>query len=188
MSVLSMNINKDAKGRFKPLAGKEIRFDLGLNFLVGENGIGKSTIVNALWKTQRDQPFVLETDGHTKTFFFDTEKMNPRVKARADHMFDVHSHFLSHGECLFMVLKAAEKELANGERHLFLVDEPESGISPWNQKKLREMYVRLSAKHQLIIATHSLVLTRAKVGQVIKLTKRTIQYFSPASSFNWGVR
>jgi predicted ATPase len=65
-----------------------------------------------------------------------------------------------------------------------LIDEPENGISPWNQVKVRDIFVKVSERQQLIVATHSTVLTQVPTGTVIYLGKKTA-YYTPASKFKW---
>jgi predicted ATPase len=70
------------------LKGQTIKFDPGLNFLVGENGVGKSSILVTL-SGQKDEIKLIDLQhkvvgkGKLSTYFFDTEKMNPRVKSRS---------------------------------------------------------------------------------------------------------
>lgn len=179
----------DTNTRVKQLAGQTIKFLPGLNFLVGENGIGKSSILDSLanksWKcvdfTHKIYP---DNSKELLTYFFDTEKMNPRIKGRIDTGFDIACRFNSHGETLMSVLEMIDRMKNETQPHLILIDEPESGISPWNQLKLAKMYSSLATQHQFIIATHSVVMTNINCGQVIELKKK-IEYYEPACKFDW---
>jgi len=179
--------------RVESLIGKCIKFDSRINFLVGENGSGKSTILRALggnklsddvlqFKTDLSDPNAKEK---LQSYYFDSEKMNPRVRSRVETVFDAHMLFMSHGECL-MICTDMIKKIPKDNNHLSLLDEPESGISPWNQVKLRDVLIEQSKHCQIIVATHSLILTKMNIGQVIKLGPK-ITYHSPASSFDWQV-
>jgi predicted ATPase len=176
--------------RVKLLNGKQIKFDKQINFLVGENGSGKSTILESL---SRKADSVMQfrarlsesSDKKLQSYYFDSEHMNPRVRHRVDTAFEAHMLWMSHGQCL-MICTDMIKKIPKDNKHLALLDEPENGISPWNQVKLRDMLVEQSQYCQIIVATHSLILTKVDIGQVIKLGP-TITYHSPASSFDWEV-
>lgn len=177
--------------RVKALEGKVIEFDPGLNFIVGENGAGKSTIIHALSGDAKVESFkfkhVLGDRGKNKeqlkTYYFDTEKMNPRIQHR--HGADLLSRFVSHGEGIMPCIEMI-KQVPGGQTHLILIDEPESGISPWNQKKLLDLLRERSKECQLIIATHSTIFTDTDMGRVIFLGD-PITYHSPACKFNWSL-
>lgn len=188
MHLESITISKTSD-RVKLLAGQTIKFLPGLNFLVGENGIGKSSILRTLSDSSSkcfDYTYKI-CDGKDKTlstYFFDTEKMNPRMKHEADDIFNIACHFKSHGESMMPVLEMIEKVKQEDGQRLILIDEPESGISPWNQLKLVKLYISLAKHHQFIIATHSVVMTNVNCGQVIEL-KNKIDYYKPACTFDW---
>ena len=83
--------------------------DPGLNFIVGENGSGKSSLLDAVMK---DIPEIkLDRTGNERYLHFDSEKNNPRVQGTlpfnhtsADilHAFNVRNQ--SHGEALYPIL------------------------------------------------------------------------------------
>jgi predicted ATPase len=193
MYLSEIVISKDktkARVFLDTLKGQTIKFDPGLNFLVGENGVGKSSILSTLSNCAGDiKPLDLQYKivgkGKLSTYFFDTEKMNPRVKGRIDTELDIISRFKSHGQCLFQYMQMLEQILKEPDHtRLVLVDEPESGISPWNQVKIRDIFAKVSEHQQLIVATHSTILTQASTGTVIYLGKKTV-YCTPASKFKW---
>lgn len=182
-------IRKDATDRLKKLAGQTIEFLPGLNMLVGENGIGKSGILYNLTKPKDSKHSIkLTTTGAISFFHFDTEKMNPRVSTPSGTSFEfgVVSRFMSHGECLIKVLEHFKELTASKQKsYLVAVDEPEGGLSPWKQKELLDMYIKQSKRIQIIIATHSLVFTKSKVGRLIELSPNGVQYFDPPCSYDW---
>lgn len=185
--ITDIKISRTPEDRLKKLAGKTIKFLPGLNFLVGDNGIGKSSIIREIGGTHLiKKSITVHATGELTSQYFDTEKMNPRVAGSVDSVFSVYSRFMSHGECLDVVLRHFEvpTKSKNGNR-LLLVDEPESGLSPWKQKELLDLYVKHSKKIQIIIATHSMIFTRANVGRLIELTEKKINYFDPPSTYDW---
>jgi predicted ATPase len=188
--LTNIQISKNPTDRLKKLAGKTIEFLPGLNFIVGDNGIGKSGILSNIGDTQRNKKDIkiqVATCGsNLKFFYFDSERMNPRISGSVSSSFDVHSRFMSHGECLDKVLRHF-KELTKSKSYsyLLLIDEPEGGLSPWKQQELLEMYVKHSKKIQIIIATHSMIFTQANVGRLIELTETSINYFDPPATYDW---
>src|SRR4030042_4554580 len=102
MDYLSkIKIDRKPSERLKKLAGKTIDLLPGINFLVGKNGIGKSSILHDLSdKFITEKSLKITTTGALSTFFFDTEKMNPRISNYVNSALDVSMRFVSHGECL----------------------------------------------------------------------------------------
>lgn len=184
--LTDIKISKKETDRLKKLAGKTIKFSPGINFLVGDNGIGKSGILYDLSdKLRKNQLVKAHVTAPLFIHHFDTEKMNPRVRTEVS-IFGMHSRFISHGECIDQVLKEFKMLIKpKGINHLLLIDEPEGGMSPWKQQELLELYIKYSKKVQIIVATHSLVFTNSKVGRLIELTEEKINYFDPPSSYNW---
>lgn len=190
-NLQKITVAKKPDDRLKKLAGRSIEFLPGLNFIVGENGIGKSGLLRdlSIYRDKKLSDIKISVSGPIKTFFFDTEKMNPRVTNKGiSSTFDVTCRFMSHGECMINVLKQFKDLIKiHGEDCLIIVDEPESGLSPWKQKELLELYKTHSKKLQIIVATHSLVFTRSKIGRLIELTEEKITYFDPPATYDWGV-
>jgi len=164
--------------------GHTISFDPSITWIVGENGCGKSSLLNLLMQSgenkRKEKPmgFSLEMtppDGETEIRFFDTEKMNPRVKGTCETMYDVAIIMAhpSHGQVLFPIIDALR---SNPSLHncVSLIDEPEAGISPWNQKKLIESFETATRDKgiQLIVATHSIIFMQSGIGSVLDLNER----------------
>jgi predicted ATPase len=140
-----------------------IEFKDGLNLIVGDNGSGKSTLIALLTKSDYEQDIkelTLTDDckiNGTEFKFFDTEKQNPRLKHEIEHMYDVASHFMSHGEAIFPMVSAVEtmKDI------VVFVDEPEAAVSLKNQKIIYDSFIEAEKNNcQLIICTHSYVLIK----------------------------
>ena len=127
-----------------------------LTILVGNNGVGKSTLLSNLNGTYVD----ITASSQPILAVLDTEQGNPRVNKTGytarDVAYEVHLSHMSHGEALLEYLKAfIELEDPN----LLCIDEIESGLSIRNQKKLmRIIRKRIKAGKQFILATHSPVI------------------------------
>lgn len=156
----------------------EVRFEKPVTFIVGENGSGKSTIIEAIAESVG-----LSAEGGTRNMVYETvdstsELCNyitliksgakPKWKyfLRAESFYTMANayegyrepyergiHAQSHGE--------AFNSLFDGfsENGLYLMDEPESALSPRNQMRLLSIMHRLAQSGaQFIIVTHSPIL------------------------------
>lgn len=162
-------------------SGHSFEFDPAITWLVGENGCGKSSLLNLIntYEKMRDKtPIVVETVGERGLlFFFDTEKMNPRMRHGLANEAEALKFQVavilskaSHGQTLFPILMEATRG-EKFENAIALVDEPESGVSPWNQRKLLDAWVKSAAERgmQFVIATHSPIFIESGVGSVLDL-------------------
>ena len=133
-------------------------------FLVGDQGVGKSTLLKMLKQSQG-----LKIDTHkdispsTQLYYFDTEHDNPRTvsldKSASDAAlgYAMHSKRHSHGE----VLKDLVFDMVDEyENCIILLDEPESGLSITHQYLLKQKIKIATEKYacQFFIATHSVIL------------------------------
>jgi predicted ATPase len=158
-----------------------MRFHPDVTFFVGENGSGKSTILEAIAIALGFNP-----EGGTRNVRFETtESASPLHKAlvlsrshkkptdgyflRAESFFNVATymdqvgcvesyggslHQKSHGEAFMALL--GEKLRGNG---LYLLDEPEAALSPARQlAALARIHKLVRQESQFIIATHSPIL------------------------------
>lgn len=160
----------------------EIDFETPVTFFVGENGTGKSTLVEAIAVAAG-----FNEEGGSRNFQFETvrrEDEGPRfirlIKSakrysdgyflRAESFFNVATevdrlgvtrgyggkslHAQSHGEAFMALL--LNRFLGDG---LYILDEPEAALSPMRQlSMLVRIHDLVKAGSQFIIATHSPVL------------------------------
>lgn len=161
---------------------KELKLNENITFFVGENGSGKSTILEAIALICG-----LNAEGGSKDFNFATQVTNSELykymtpirstNREKDHFFlraesfynvaseidRLHSqqyyggkslHDQSHGESFLALIQNRFR----GEG-LYILDEPEAALSPTRQLTLMcEMNRLIKNKSQFIIATHSPIL------------------------------
>lgn len=147
-----------------------------VTLLVGDQGSGKSTLLELLAKRSREKiqtiDIVLDEialKNGVDSFYFDSEKNNPRIKDPAfystpdgqdkgiGYSSAIQSRFKSHGE----VLKEFTVEpIKQAKNCIVFLDEPESALSIRNQFKLTKNIHEVSFKNnvQFLIATHCLPL------------------------------
>lgn len=172
---------------------KKLNLVSPVTFLVGENGTGKSTFIEALAISCGLNP-----EGGTQNFMFSTKdthsslykylKVNhfqrrcqTKFFLRAESFYNVISeidnlevaghyggnslHCVSHGESFIQLIK--NRFSRDG---LYILDEPEAALSPQRQLSLLILINDLVKQGcQFIIATHSPILISYRSGQVLDL-------------------
>ena len=150
--------------------GFELKFQ-EITLLVGNQGCGKSSLLSLLDSNSKIIEYSLNdncsSNGIT-SFYFDTEKMNPRIKGLnsysnldgTDRGIGLKSklltHFQSHGEVL---VKFTADRIKDAKNCILLLDEPECALSLNNQYKLiNELKESVKRNVQVIVATHCLPL------------------------------
>lgn len=171
-----------------------LKFHKNVTFLVGENGIGKSTLIESI-----AEGLGLSSEGGTKNFNLKThqntsDSLHPYFNfsmsylkpkdyyfLRAESFYNVASymdevnylksyggkslHQQSHGESFLAVLKNKLK----GEG-LYILDEPESALSPQGQLNAIAIIDKLvKSDSQFIIATHSPILLAYPNAKIIQI-------------------
>ena len=164
--------------------GKRLSLDAPITFFVGENGTGKSTLLEAIAVA-----FGLNPEGGSKNFSFSTfdshadlslglsklhlprdsfflraesfynaagylDRLEEDLPGVIDAYGGVSLHKQSHGESFLSLMQ--NRFFGNG---LYLLDEPEAALSPMRQLSLLVLLRDLVQKDsQFIIATHSPIL------------------------------
>lgn len=171
----------------KKLKNIEVKFSSRITFLVGENGSGKSTFIEALAISQGFNPeggsrnFNFHTNNsHSKLYKYlkvirSSRKLEDGFFLRAESFYNLATnidelesykkglikyygekslHRQSHGESFFSLIQNRFKK--NG---LFILDEPESALSPQKQMAMMIIMNNLVAQgSQFIVSTHSPIL------------------------------
>lgn len=174
----------------------EIEFTTPVTILVGENGAGKSTMIEALAalagydeaggaKGYRpvDHSGAVEGSGAelashlraswlpkiTTGWFFKAETFWS-VARYMDEVGSASADFLSHSHGEGFLRLFAERCSRQG---LYLMDEPESALSPARQLDLVEMLARVqeTASAQIIMATHSPILMGTPGARLLQVTR-----------------
>ncbi len=170
---------------------KELHFESPVTFFVGENGIGKSTFIEAIAVA-----LGLPAEGGTENFRYETKnttselskyikigRLNkPKTKffLRAESFYNFSSevdnlgawgsyggslHECSHGESF---IKLVQNRFS--DHGLYILDEPEAALSPQRQMSLLCLIDQLVKEgSQFIIATHSPILISYRNGKILDL-------------------
>ena len=169
----------------------ELNFDSQVTFFVGENGIGKSTFIEAIAVA-----LGLPAEGGTENFRYETKNTTselseylrvgtfnkPKTKffLRAESFYNFSTevdnigvwgsyggslHECSHGESF---LKLVQNRFS--DHGLYILDEPEAALSPQRQLSLLCLIDQLVKDgSQFIIATHSPILISYRNGKILDL-------------------
>lgn len=141
--------------------GDVIPFHAGLNFLVGDQGTGKSTVIQLIREAARGkQPAQATIKATTpgKMLSLDFERELPRGKNyfddRMSMQFQMASLFSSHGEVVRTILGSLDHP--DVVDHLVVMDEPDIGLSPRSCHALGRQFVACVGRGcQVIASIHS---------------------------------
>lgn len=175
---------------------KQLSFLSPITFLAGENGTGKSTLLEAIAVAYGFNP-----EGGTRNYRFSTCDSHSRLYEaitlsrgfrkprgeyflRAESYYNVatkemdyadllhpsqHLHEKSHGESFLTTMQNFRPE------GLYLLDEPEAALSPQRQLSLLlEMYRLAKGGAQFIIASHSPILLGIPGAQILSFDDGSI--------------
>lgn len=160
--LTSMTFLKD----FRVFAeGETFTFRPGVNYIVGDQGSGKSTFLEQLaLKVSKKmaqrvslEPMVSVTyDTSFHPFFFDFEKYNPRTQPALgmgygyDEVQQISSHYISHGEFVRAFLESLKTAPAS---LCAIFDEPDAALSARSVLRLAANLDALAARGAQIIAS-----------------------------------
>jgi predicted ATPase len=145
--------------------GDTFTFRPGVNLLVGEQGTGKSTILDRIkidGKTGEKPEVALITATKIHMMAFDFEKDTPRGKGSFDDSKPFNPQlaclFLSHGQVNNFVLE----ELSRRKNILFLMDEPDMALSIRSVHKL-VAHLKTAAQNgcQVLASVHNPIVIEA---------------------------
>ena len=179
---------------------RRLAFESNVTFFAGENGTGKSTLLEGIAVAYGYNP-----EGGTKNYHFSTyqdvseleeairlvkgyRKRNSGYFFRAESFFNVATvtklqynddgrlpdyHAQSHGESFLSFLQDEARE------GVYLMDEPEAALSPQRQLTvMRHIYYMAMEGSQFIIATHSPILLGLPGAQILNFSEEGIQPIS----------
>ena len=160
--------------------GATIEFKDNLTLLVGDQGVGKSTILKTLQNFNNHKDTIaVNTSGEVSTLAFDTEKDNPRMQPggiEKDALYRVSVAFASHGETILPLMEHITTE----KDRLIMIDEPESGLSIRSQYKLVKFFKKAVKNGcQLLVATHSM----AVIGSFEEVFNLEIMEYQSSQDF-----
>jgi predicted ATPase len=200
------------------LEGFDFRFESRVTIFVGENGCGKSTLLEAIaelvglpWDGgSANERGNSEQTTHARL----AEVLRPRMKSkpktkfffRAENVTDL-ARLLekreaegfagdpyalyggrsirtrSHGEAVTSILTSRD------EPGLYLMDEPESGLSPSRQVALAELISEQAQEQdrQFILATHSPLVMGIKGAELIDMNDPTLPRITRERTVHWLV-
>lgn len=184
----------------------EIEFTSQVTFLIGENGIGKSTFLEALavklglnaeGGSQNFRFKTLDTHSNLSNYFHVTCLNKPTTKffLRAESYYNVASEIVVQEEQspgMFDIYGGNPHACSHGESFiklvqnrfypngLYLLDEPEAALSPERQMSLLCLIDDLVKKgSQFIISTHSPILIAYRDGKIMDLDQnfKEVNYY-----------
>lgn len=162
---------------FQP--GEVFEFPPGLTLLVGEQGSGKSMLLNQIYETTQpqlaglpDKPTLrvkvvrLTGDAKTRLVYFDFEHNNPRTRGHIETAWEFASLGRSHGEVVYKII-----ENIPADAGVVALDEPDVALSPRSTKFLAKTLKTLAAGRYVLAAVHSPIVM-LEVGEVYSMEHR----------------
>ena len=171
--------------------GFELEFDRAVTILIGENGIGKSTILAGIaavagyedagrvTSSRRMEPTIGDRLAHalrpswlprmTNGWFFRRESFFS-LPRREEPPVGAHPPSNSHGEDFLDFVE--ERRHRQG---VFIFDEPEAALSPARQIEFLKLLRRMESSCQVIMATHSPLLMAFPGARLLRLSERGLK-------------
>jgi predicted ATPase len=168
---------------FRVLKKEEtFHFKAGVNLLVGEQGSGKSSLLQLLMGKQNAKKYLVPTttdNNPVATRSFDFEKDNPRVSNRVETMAQFACVMASHGQYVRkMILELTDE--TQFKDVTILMDEPDMSLSIRSCYQIIQSFKK-AADHgcQLILAVHNPIVISA-FPEVLSMEHRK---WMPSSDF-----
>jgi len=154
-----------------------IIFREGVNLLVGDQGVGKSSVLQAIAASSKARNYPQEVGlakkirivaDKTECSGLDFEKHNPRIQSSITTMGHLAAMWASHGQSNNSILRG----LAEFSNMVIFMDEPDMALSIRSIVKLAELFRGAATRGcQIIAAVHNPLLIQA-FEQVYSLEKR----------------
>src|SRR5687767_611569 len=189
---------------------KRLEFHPAVTFFIGENGTGKSTLLEAIavkcafstaggWKrgvtddllpsSELHRQLTLSRRAHPTDGWFLRAESFHQIATEIDQRDIGHGyggkslHAQSHGEAFLALL--TNRLQGDG---IYLFDEPEAALSPQRQLAVLTLLHRLVYHHsQLVIATHSPILLAYPQARIYEFSERGIHEIAYAETEHYRV-
>jgi predicted ATPase len=204
LTRISLNLERVERGRYPftvPWLVDDfaMQFPTPVTFLVGENGTGKSTLLEAIaWAVgfsarggNTERSFTEGADGHALGRALQLawrQRVSGGFYLRAETFFNFATYLEEVGSTFELYGGRSPHEQSHGESFLalfqhrfedglYLLDEPEAALSPQRQLALLRILHQLSAQKiaQFIIATHSPMLLTLPGAHILTLDEGRIE-------------
>lgn len=145
--------------------GETYTFNKGVNLVVGDQGTGKSTLLDCLGNYDEKKVSIKST-GLERTLFLDFEKDNPRLNSHYSNPLDLMLRFQSHGESAKHLFSFVDHE--DNKDTIMILDEPDMALSIRScydlAKRLKKYHeegrcIIMSAHNPIIISSMENVLS-----------------------------
>lgn len=155
--------------------GDLIPFRPGVNLLVGDQGTGKSTLIQVVQASptlKEKRPVITGAAASAVMYSFDFERDLTRGKSHFDDRrpmkFQIQQMFISHGEAILSIVRSLDQM----KNCLVLLDEPDIGLSPRSAYTLARLLASAAKRGcQLVASIHNPLVMR-EIGEVYSMEER----------------